>query len=401
MSEYIVDWSGRSLEYTEDELNYIVNVIKDADPLTQGKYQEEFERKFAEYIGGSNNAFAVSNCTSALELAAILCNLKPGDEVIIPAHTFCATAIPFARYGVKIVWADINPKTFEISVDSIKAHITDRTKVIVVVHLYGLMAPMKEIMDIAKEKGILVVEDCAQAIGASINGKKSGTFGDFACYSFHTHKNLTTLGEGGAIIVNNDELAKLVPGLRHNGLRGFDYERENYWVPAMSNVDFDINNFWPYNFCLSEVQCAIGTKLLERIDKINSERNRRAKIFRDAVSEYTELVFQEIPHGYYSCYHLLPARYDGKKYHKNNNDFISIMSNKFKIKPVVQYYPLYRYPMFKKAGFGDAICPNTDHFFDNMVSFPFHQWMPEDKFDYMIESTIKTLKILRGDNKND
>lgn len=390
-----IDFSARGHDYTAEEIKAVVEAMKNADPLTQGRHQKKFEEKFAMYLG-VKNCFAVSSCTAALELTAILCQLKPNDEVIIPAHTFCATAIPFARTGAKLVWADIDPDTRVVSAETICPLITKRTKVIVAVHLYGLMAQMPEIMELARKHDVLVVEDCAQSPGASIDGKKAGSFGDFACFSFHTHKNMTTLGEGGMLIVKDENLAKLAPGLRHNGIRPFGYKRKRYWVPAMSNVDFDIDNFWPYNFSIGEVQCALGAKLLDRLDKMNEKRNTRAKKIINALKSYPELSFQKVPQKYYHCYHLLSAMYDGSKYGKKNHDFIELMAFTYGIKVIVQYYPLYRYPMFIKAGFGKANCPNTDHFFNHMVSFPFHHWISKDEIDYMIECTKKILNQLRG-----
>lgn len=394
MSKFKVDFSGRGYNYIEEEVDIVVDAMKNADPLTQGKYLKEFEEKFAKY-NRSKNCFAVSDCTSALELAAILCKLKPKDEVIIPGHTFCAAAIPFARYGTKLIWADVNSDTRVISIETVKPLITKKTRVIIAVHLYGLMVPMPKIVELAKEHNLIVIEDCAQSPGASINGIKAGNFGDFACFSFHSHKNITILGEGGMLIVKDDNLARFVPGLRHNGIKPFDYPRDKYWIPAMTNVDFDIDKVWPYNFSINEVQCALGSKVIERLDQMNKGRNRKAKKFIEYLSDYPELKFQKVPKGYFHCYHLLSALYDGKKYGKTRDDFISLMAFKYGIKVIVQYYPLYRYPMFIKAGFGKANCPNTDYFFDNMVSFPFHHWMPENEFEYMIECTKKTIDELR------
>lgn len=395
MTNFKVNLSARGHDYTQEEIDAVSEAMRNADPLTQGKYQAEFEKKFGEW-NGSRHCFAVSSCTAALELSALLCRIKSGDEVILPGHTFCATAIPFARTGARLVWADIDKNTRVVSAETIKPLITKRTKVIVVVHLYGLMAPMNEIMELAEKFGLLVVEDCAQAPGANINGVQSGNFGDFGCFSFHTHKNMTTLGEGGMLVVKDEANAKLVPGLRHNGIRAFDAPRERYWIPAMSNVDFDVDGLWPYNFCIGEIQCAVGIKVLERLDKMNGERNARAKKVLSALKNYPELSFQKIPEGHYHCYHLLSAMYDGSAYGKTSHDFIELMAFTHGVKVIVQYYPLYRYPMFKKAGFGDAYCPNTDKFFDNMVSFPFHHWMPENELDYMIECMQKTCDRLRG-----
>ena len=341
------------------------------------------------------NSFAVANCTNALDLSAMLCGLKKGDEVIIPAHTFCATAIPFARAGATILWADIDPATRVISAESVKSLLTKKTKVIVVVHLYGLMADMDAIMKLAQKNGCLVVEDCAQAIGAEYHGKKAGSIGDFGTFSFHCQKSLTTLGEGGMLAVRSGELAKKVPGLRHNGVRPFDYDRKDYWSPAMSNVDTDLDGIWPYNFCINEVQCALGSAVIKRLDQMNAFRIKRAGLFMDSVKGFPELSFQAVSPHHKHVYHLLSAKYDGKITGKNRDEFISIMAYEYGVKAIVQYYPLYRYPLFKKMGFGAANCPRTDDFFDNMVSFPFHHWMDENDFKYMIDSTVSTLKRLR------
>jgi dTDP-4-amino-4,6-dideoxygalactose transaminase len=390
-----VPWSGVGVTYTEEEIQLVANIMRDTrDTYTQGKHLKEFERKFCEY-NGDKHAFAVSSCTAALELAALLSHIGSGDEVIIPAHTFCATAIPFARTGAKIVWADIDPETLVVTAETLQKKITPRTKVMIVVHLYGLAADMSPIMKLAAKHHILVVEDCAQALGAMSNGKKVGSFGDFGCFSFHTHKNVSTLGEGGMLTVKDARHAELVPGLRHNGLRAFPEPRERYWVPAMSNVDFDIDEIWPYNFCIGEIQCALGTVLLERVDRLVEARRLRAEKFKRSVSDYAELIFQKIPANHISAFHLLPARYESAGTGKTNHDFIRLMSEKYRIKVIVQYYPLYRYPLFRKAGFGEAECPVSDAFFDTMVSFPFHNWMPEEQFEYMIEATIKTLEELR------
>lgn len=397
MSVKEVPWSGVGAVYTEEEIALVAEVMRNTrDTYSQGKYQKEFERKFCQY-NGNEFAFAVSSCTAALELAALFTKIGAGDEIIIPAHTFCATAIPFARTGAKIVWSDINPETWVVTAETLEAKIASKTKGIVVVHLYGLAADMHSIMELARKHNILVVEDCAHALGAKSGEKKVGTWGDFGCFSFHSHKNISTLGEGGMLTVQNPELAKLVPGLREVGLHAYPEPREKYWVPAMSNVDFDIDNVWPYNFCIGEVQCALGTSLLKRINSLLEKRYSRAVKFIEAVKDYPELVFQKIPEKQTSSWHLLPAQYNGKITRKTNYDFIEMMYKEHNIKVVVQYYPLYRYPLFKKAGFGEADCPVTDHFFDNMISFPFHSWMPDDQFDYMIESTIMTLKRLRGE----
>ena len=279
-----VNFSGRAIKYTEDEIAVVVEAMRNAEPLTQGKHLQAFQKAFGEYIG-AEHCFAVMNGVSALELSAQLCNFKPGDEVVIPSHTFTASAYPYAKKGAKLVWADVDPVTHVVNAETIEKCITPKTKAIVVVHLYGYVADMPAIMEVAKRHNVLVIEDAAQSIGADIDGIKSGAWGDMAIFSFHSHKNLTTLGEGGMLVVKDPKLAALVPALRHNGHCGYPEPRPNYWTPAMGNVDMpmlDGDMLWPNNYCLGEIECALGVKMLERIDRINAEKRARAIRFIDA-----------------------------------------------------------------------------------------------------------------------
>lgn len=382
-NDYLVPWSGRGLKYTDEEIATVVEVMKNSDPMTQGGHQREFENRFKAFHK-AQHAFAMATGTAALEISALLCDLKPGDEVILPAHTFAATAIPFARTGAKLVWADIEPDTFVMSARTISPLITKKTKAIIVVHLYGLMVEMKPVIELAEKHNLKVIEDAAQALGAVIDGKMAGQWGDFGCFSFHGHKNISTLGEGGALIVKDASLAAHVPGLRHNGVRPLEEPRERYWVPAMSNVDFDLDGVWPYNFCIGEVQCALATKLLERLESINADRRARAFRIKNALKAYPELEFQKIDDERASSFHLLAARFNMPGSHRD--EFIERLAKEYRVKSVVQYYPLYRYPLFIRGGFGEANCPETDAFFDNMISLPFHHWLTIDQEEHLIGS---------------
>ena len=391
---YKIDWSGRAHDYNEEEIQTIVDVAKEADPLTQGSHLAEFESSIRKYID-VEHVFGLTSAASALELIAVLSKLGPEDEVIIPSHTYCASAIPFGRTGATIVWADIDPETFVISAQDIQKKITNKTKMVVVVHLYGLACDMEQIVKICKTNNLELVEDCAQALGAKYQSNQVGSFGDYACFSLHAQKNITTLGEGGILIVKDSKKASMVKGLRHNGHAPYG-ERTHYWKPAMANVDMDMEGVWPFNYSMTEVQAALGTKLMERLDSLNAKRRERAKAFILEMSDYPELVFQKTPAELQNSYHLLPARYDGESYNKSNDELIQLLSEKYRIKAIVQFYPLNRYPLFEKMGFGVADCPNANLFFDNMVSFPFHDWMSDEDFNYMVSSNRSALNELRG-----
>ena len=389
--KFNIPFIGRGHIYTDDEVQTVVNAMQTAIPLSQGEYQDRFQKKFCEYMS-AKYAFAVSNATAALELSAKLCQLQPDDEVVIPAHTFTSSAYPFLKQGAKIVWADIDLKTRVVTVQTIKKCITKRTKAIVVVHLYGYCADMPEIMNLAKNNNLLVIEDAAQALGANINNQMAGTFGDFGVFSFHSHKNITTLGEGGMLVVKNQKVAEIIPRLRHNGHCDFNFNRKQFWIPAMGNVDLpELNGqtIWPNNYCLGEVECALGVKLLDRIDQINKEKRDRAIRFIDSMSKFPELEFhREVSERH--NYHLLVAQVvNGKR-----NIIISKMVEAG-VQCVVQYYPLNRYDFYKKLGYGKADCPNTNQFFDNMISFPFHHMMEEDTFAKLIVITKNVISKLQ------
>jgi perosamine synthetase len=392
MDNFLIPFIGRGHEYTQEEVNTVVDVMKSAITLTQGIHLKNFQKNFCNYFN-VENAFAVSNATAALEISAQCCQFEEGDEVIIPAHTYTASAYPFLKKGANIVWADIDSKTRVISAKNIEKHITKNTKAIVVVHLYGYGADMPSIMALAAKKNILVIEDAAQALGVEIENQLAGTFGDFGIFSFHSHKNLTTLGEGGMLTVKENKFSNIIPMLRHNGHCEFDFEKEKYWKPTMSNVDMpELNGkfLFPNNYCLGEVECALGSKLLKRLDQMNQDKRYRAIYFIDQLSEFKELIFHRVNSKRHN-YHLLVAQItEGKR-----DDFIQMMAEEQKIQCVVQYYPLYRYKLYQKAGLGFASCENTDELYDNMISFPFHHMMIESDFQYLLNSTKIVLNKLR------
>lgn len=191
----------------KDEIDAAVARVITETAFISGRYAAEFESSFAEYIGASN-CVAVANGTDALEIALGALGIGPGDEVIVPANTFFATAEAVANVGAEVVFVDCEPDFYNIDVEKIEEKITPRTKAIVPVHLYGLPAEMDAIMQIARRHDLKVVEDCAQAHGAKYKGRTVGTFGDAATYSFYPGKNLGAYGDAGAIATNDTSIAE-------------------------------------------------------------------------------------------------------------------------------------------------------------------------------------------------
>ena len=181
------------------------------------------------------------------------------------------------------------------------------------------------------------------------------------------------------------KLFKKVKGIRHNGHANYK-KRESYWLPAMGNLELDIKGVIPFKATLSEIQCAAGHLSLKRIDKLNEIRISRAKKFINAFRNHKTLSFNDCKTLFsFGCEYVFPTK------NFNRNILFRELFNKYKIKCATQYYPLYRYPLFKKLGLGNGKCPITDKFFDNMISFPFHVWMKEKDFTYMIHSLKKIL----------
>lgn len=386
-----IDFPGVQTRLLAVEEQKVMECIHNAKVLTMGPCLAELENNFSRYLG-VKHCLGVNSCTSALELAAMLVDLDAGDEVVVPAHTFSASALPFLRTKSRLVFVDIEKNTFVTSAQNLREKITGRTKVIVAVHLYGLMAPMKEIMQIAEARGITVIEDVAQAPGASIDGKKSGTWGNFSCFSFHSQKNITALGEGGLIATNDSGAYEKLLGLRKIGSRPYT-EQKKYWRPAMANIIEAVPGRVPFNFALPEPNACAANCLLSRLDSINERRYQQAREVKEALVDFKELEFQAIPSGYKHVYHLLVARYNAG--HSKRDDLIEMLYEDYGIKCVVQYNPLYNYDLFQKNGYGQKVCPDSDDFFENMISFPFWSSMPARDIDYMIESIRSAIMKLR------
>ena len=277
----LIQMPGVQTRLNHEEEQALLRVLREANTLATGPEGEAFEREFTAFIGSADSV-AVSSCSSALELAAVLSDIGPGDEVIMPAHTFVASAVPFARHGVTMRWADIDPQTRVVNADCIAKLITPKTRGIVMGHLYGLVADMDPIMRLAKQHNVIVVEDCAQAPGARYKDRRAGAIGHFGCFSFHTHKNINTLGEGGMLTVRDPQHAVAARRLRWMGNWPFEGERARYWQPAMGDVVEPTAGRWPVNYCMGEPNCAVGRLLIKRLDAINAQRQHQARRFISA-----------------------------------------------------------------------------------------------------------------------
>jgi dTDP-3-amino-3,4,6-trideoxy-alpha-D-glucose transaminase len=234
--------------------------VVDGSRFILGPEVEAFEREFADYLGASH-AIGVANGTDAITIALRALGVQPGDDVVVPSLTFYASAEAAVNAGARPVFCDVDPDTRNVTVDSVRAALTPATKAIIAVDLAGCPAPIPEI----RELGLPVLEDAAQAAGASLDGRRTGTLGDIATFSFYPSKNLGCFGDGGAIVTDHDELAELVRALRFHGSR--------------DKVTFD---YVGYNSRLDEIQAAILRVLLPALDEWSDGRRRAGRAYAEA-----------------------------------------------------------------------------------------------------------------------
>ncbi len=391
LKKFKIPWSPRSHFFSSKEKNGLIKILDRSNCLTQGVWLKKFENKFIKFLNSKGKAYAVTSGASAIELAASVLKLKPSDEIIIPSHTYCASALPFIRYNAKIRWVDINKDDFTIDVEHLKKILNKKTKVIFAVHLYGLPCDINLIKKICRKRKIILIEDCAQSLGAKIKDKYVGTYGDMSIFSFHQQKNMTTLGEGGMLVVNNKKFQKYIPGLRHNGHRAYT-NKKKYWKPAMVDVYEDLSGVTPFNFPMTEIQAFVGYHLLDRVKKLNSVRKQRAKKIIRSFKKFKFIKFQKIKKNFHSSYHLLPVYFDQNKTNFSRDKFIDIISKKYGIQLIIQYHPLDKYHFFKKKNKLNSNLKNTYNFYKNMFSIPFHVWMSDNQINYIISSCTKELK---------
>lgn len=333
----------------EEEIEGVVNVMR-LGSIAEGPKVKEFEEAFACFIG-VKHAVAVNSGTSALLVSLLAKGIGRGDEVITTPFTFIATANAILFTGAKPVFADIDPHTYNIDLRDIESKITKNTKAIIPVDLYGHMAPMEEIMDIAKENGLSVIEDACQAHGASINGKMAGSF-DVGCFSFYPTKNMTT-GEGGMITSDDPEFAEKARMLRAHG----------------SKVRYYHDTFG-FNFRMMDLNASIGLSQLKKIDQYNELRIINAKYLSDLLSGTKGIVRPVVESGYKHVFHQYTIRVT--KDFGISRDEVARRLNDEGIGTGVYYpVPVHLQKYYKSLGYSESH-PVAEQAAKEVISLPIH-----------------------------
>ncbi|HEV8270269.1 MAG TPA: DegT/DnrJ/EryC1/StrS family aminotransferase [Chitinophagaceae bacterium] len=344
-----------------NEKKYINECIDTNWISSKGKYVQEFEQDFAEYIG-SKYATTVCNGTVALHLALLALDIKPNDEIIVPTFTYIASVNAITYMGATPIFVDSDLKTWQISTEDVKKKITNKTKAIMTVHLYGYPCDMIKINEIAKQYNLFVIEDCSESLGSKLNGQHLGTFGDIATFSFFGNKTITT-GEGGMVTTNNRKLYELSCKLKSQGLHGGDRQ---YWHDVVG-----------YNYRMTNMCAAIGKAQLEKIDDILERKKVIADFY---IQNLNRLPFDLLPqyefvdNSYWMFTALIKQPY-------SRNDLMKYLAdNGIETRPT--FYPAHQMPMYFKDEYYFPIAEQIGY---RGINFPSYPSISEEELKYIID----------------
>ena len=360
----------------------IINKTLSQSMLTLGPQLEKFEADFCKY-SKAKYAIAVSNCTAALHLSLMALGITKDDEVIIPDLTFVADANAVLACNAKPVVVDINKENFFLSLSSIKKNITKRTKAIIPVHIYGQVCNIDEILDIAKDNNIKVIEDCAHAVGTFHKLKHVGTLGSTGCFSFYPTKNITT-AEGGMVTTNSKDIAEKVRQLRSHGMTKSlksRYSSEYPWV-------FDIIEPG-YNYRLDEIRSALGVTQLKRIKKINQLRKKASLYYHKNLQNIPGIILPDMVDDQSHSYHLYTIRVT-KPYKLSRNKLYKKLKDNG-IRTTVYWMPIHEYAAYIKFAKKSSIV-NTTKTDDETLALPLFPNISKKHQDAVIR-VIKSFKI--------
>jgi perosamine synthetase len=345
----------------EDEISAVTAVLTSGN-VAQGRKVEELEGSFADLIG-TKYAVAVNSGTAALHIALLAHGIEEGDEVITSPFTFIATANSVLFTGARPVFADIEKETFNISPDSITEIITPRTKAIMPVHLYGQPCDMKRIMSIAREHGLVVIEDACQAHGAEYGGKKVGSFGT-GCFSFYPTKNMTT-GEGGMITTNDKDIAGKARMIRSHG------QRERYFHEILG-----------YNCRMTDIAAAIGLCQLVKLEELNNKRVANAKFLTETLNGINGLIPPCVRPDVKHVFHQYTVRIT-RDFAMSRDELRKKLLDRGIATEIYYPLPVHKQCLYQSLGYTDHL-PNSEKAAEEVLSLPVHPSLTKEDLENIV-----------------
>lgn len=375
----------------ENDIQAVVDVLK-GPYLTTGPYVKEFEDKVARYVG-SKYAVAVSNGTAALHMACFAAGIQDGDEVLVSAMTFAASANAVLYCGGTPVFVDIDPITYNINPQKIIEKITKKTKAIIPVDYTGQSVDMDEIMKIAKEYDLIVIEDAAHALGSEYKGRKVGSQADMVEFSFHPVKPITT-GEGGIVTTNNEDLYQKMMIFRTHGITRDHvelYEHHGPWYYEQ--------HYLGYNYRLTDVQCALGTSQMNKIDDFIHRRRAIVKHYNEAFKVLKEIVTPYEAEYSNSGWHIYVIKLKPELLNATRKEIFEALQAE-NIGVNVHYLPVYLHPYYKELGYEQGLCYHAEELYANMITLPLFPGMTDQDVDDVIAALFRVINYYRKrDNK--
>jgi len=365
----LVDLRKQYAPLKDDILGRIAEILEGMR-LFLGPNVQALEQEFAAFCGVPH-AIGVSDGTTALQLALMACGVGAGDEVITVSHTFVATAEAIILVGATPVFVDIDPQTYTIDVGQVGERITERTRAIIPVHLYGQTADMDPLLTLAREHGLWVIEDACQAHGARYKGQRAGALGDAAAFSFYYSKNLGAYGEGGMVTTTVDEIAERVRMLRDHGSK----QRYHHDLVGM-------------NGRLDEIQAAVLRAKLPYLDRWSQQRRAHARQYRDALMDLDHVVLPAEARWGEHVYHLFVIRVKAcpERSRRNRNGLRAYLHDKGIATGIHYPIPIHLQPAYRDLGYEKGSFPVTEEYAEQILSLPMYAELTPGSIEYVAEA---------------
>ena len=364
-----------------DEADYqaVLDVLRSGNDLTCGPKIAELEEKLC-WITGAKYAVAVSNGTAALHVACLAAGIGEGDEVITTPITFAASANCALYCGARPVFADIDEKTWNIDPQSVRERITERTKAVVAVDFTGQSAQLDELLEICREKGILLITDGAHSIGTKYKGRPVGSVADMTTFSFHPVKTVTA-GEGGAVVTSDPALYERLSLFRAHGITRnpalMEKEPDGPWYYEQVALG--------YNYRMTDIQAALLISQLDKLDRFVARRREIVACYNEAFRRVPQLIVQEeIPESD-TARHLYIIRLRPERLSIGRKEFFDALDAE-NVRCNVHYIPVYYFPWYRKLGYRKGICPKAEKLYEEILSLPLYYAMSDQDVEDVIEA---------------
>ncbi len=356
-----VDLKAQYREF-KGEIDRSVLEVCENGGFVLGEPVARFESCFARYLG-CRHAVGVSSGLDALRLALVALDIGPGDEVILPANTFIATAFAVSAVGARPVLVDMDPRSFNMDPDLTQKAITKATRAIMPVHLYGQPADMEAITDIARRHELFVIEDACQAHGSRYKGRRTGTWGDIGCFSFYPTKNLGAYGDGGALVTNDAKVAERAACLRNYGQQARYHHVEKGWTARLDTL-----------------QAAVLTVKMQHLDEWNRRRSAHAMFYDERLSTIGDLRLPEVLPERDHVFHVYVVR-------TQRRDQLQAFLRSREIETLIHYpVPIHLQEAYSDAGYTAGDFPNTEHAATEILSLPMYAEMQRSQQEYVVET---------------